>query len=711
MSVVLISSPRIQLVDENGDPLVGAKLYTLQTGTATPVATYTNAALTVAQANPILSDANGFFPAIYPDPDLGALKFRFFDADDVNLGIDTDPAYRPLGVSDLSATSNDVAQLLNSFDRTAAEVSSDVTPSDYSYSPYPYNLARIGLVPNSTAARTANTAALQALLDPTLTGIRGEVIFPNTTGADTYYFNGIIEVRDGIRLNLNGCTLNFSKTYEAADDTMGFLTFIRDVSVENGTIEIDYDGSAGTNAGTGMRIGGRSGYRFGSISSTAFFEDAFTTPMGNIALKNLRLTTNNPDGFAILMLGGLRNVLVENVTVDAQDVADGIYYEFGFYSQNGFPSTTAQWSSSHASEMVFKNVRVENVLSTGAGLSLIGASNALVQNLAVRNAGSCFVFRPGEAFFFRPGGTDFGVVKRCITLVNITGYDISGTGLSLTGAQTNASSYLSDAAMTAAGLAVLTESQKTDLMRFSVDGGIISAAGFGASISGPVDMRNVTLNGAASSGQLVLSDDCMRGVFTNCEFRNSTNVGVRASFGNSIFATPRLKSLEFINCLVAGNVTAGYSFGHTKHVCIRGGRIGYTVLNDGVAETTQTVGVSVDQAILGGGVYCHGVDVATSGGSAYAISGTITNPCGVYTPKGTVTFTGNWEVDGIATATATQLADKTSFINVAGKYANKLCNDSSNSRLMIAQGSTDVATWKTVADFGVGDTVVTVTPA
>lgn len=61
----LFSLPGEQVFDANGDPLAGAKLYTYVTGTATPLSTYTDDALAVAQANPVVADSAGRFPAIY----------------------------------------------------------------------------------------------------------------------------------------------------------------------------------------------------------------------------------------------------------------------------------------------------------------------------------------------------------------------------------------------------------------------------------------------------------------------------------------------------------------------------------------------------------------------------------------------------------------------------------------------------------------------
>src|SRR6478609_2043954 len=45
--------------------LVGAKLYWYTTGTSTPLATYSDQALTVPNANPVVANADGRFPAIW----------------------------------------------------------------------------------------------------------------------------------------------------------------------------------------------------------------------------------------------------------------------------------------------------------------------------------------------------------------------------------------------------------------------------------------------------------------------------------------------------------------------------------------------------------------------------------------------------------------------------------------------------------------------
>ena len=85
--------------------------------------------------------------------------------------------------------------------------------------------------------------------------------------------------------------------------------------------------------------------------------------------------------------------------------------------------------------------------------------------------------------------------------------------------------------------------------------------------------------------------------------------------------------------------------------------------------------------------------------------------CEIKNASGVITTTGTWIQDGIDSANSTDIADVAAVINTANKHIYKLCYDTSNSRLMIAQGSAAADTWKTAADFGAGDAVVTVTPS
>jgi hypothetical protein len=57
--------PRQDCFDTNGNPRAGAKLYFYTTGTTTPLTTYSNSGLTVANSNPVVADSAGLFGEIF----------------------------------------------------------------------------------------------------------------------------------------------------------------------------------------------------------------------------------------------------------------------------------------------------------------------------------------------------------------------------------------------------------------------------------------------------------------------------------------------------------------------------------------------------------------------------------------------------------------------------------------------------------------------
>ena len=59
----LTPTPYQTVLDANGNPVSGAKINTYIAGTTTPVATYTDVGLTVANANPIVADSSGRYVA------------------------------------------------------------------------------------------------------------------------------------------------------------------------------------------------------------------------------------------------------------------------------------------------------------------------------------------------------------------------------------------------------------------------------------------------------------------------------------------------------------------------------------------------------------------------------------------------------------------------------------------------------------------------
>ena len=59
MSATGFLSAQVQFLDDNADPLDGGLVYFYQAGTSTPQNTYTDSALAVANANPVVLDSAG----------------------------------------------------------------------------------------------------------------------------------------------------------------------------------------------------------------------------------------------------------------------------------------------------------------------------------------------------------------------------------------------------------------------------------------------------------------------------------------------------------------------------------------------------------------------------------------------------------------------------------------------------------------------------
>lgn len=83
MSAALLPEIRWRAIDENGEVLPGAQLYSFAAGTSTPLATYSDSDLTIANTNPVVADAGGLFGPIFVS--ATGYKFRLDDEDDVTI--------------------------------------------------------------------------------------------------------------------------------------------------------------------------------------------------------------------------------------------------------------------------------------------------------------------------------------------------------------------------------------------------------------------------------------------------------------------------------------------------------------------------------------------------------------------------------------------------------------------------------------------------
>jgi Right handed beta helix region len=442
-----------------------------------------------------------------------------------------------------------------------------------------------GIVSGDENAATANTAALRRLVSPTKYGgastYAGEITFPDGT---IYYFNDVIPFRDGIHVDLQGSTLHFSKSADRGDIGAGFIFAIRDFSISNGRIEVDYNGTGFAHAGSALALGQR--WSNGGSYFQPLLDSQLPSPMGAIAVSNLQITSNNPSGACgISMFGGLQNVNLRNISIDGEgQLKCGIYYEFGQATQPLNPAskpTPAPPYTSHAHDMTFVGISVANLNPRpGAqtmALGLGGAYATVVDGLTVTGVvDTVFSGTAGEASFYKMWPTQVPAAERTVTLRNISADIIRTSALTLAGSGsfraarcTSASNpegycgflgrYLDPSSYLAAS--------ETDEINYVVDGfnlkGASITAGWGIYASArSVDIRNGTLSGFRNG--IVVTDDCTKIQIDNIRVQGSGLQGIRMDFGAGLWNPPRPKTGYIKGSLIAGSgVSAPGSFGIT----------------------------------------------------------------------------------------------------------------------------------------------------
>lgn len=523
------------------------------------------------------------------------------------------------------------------YPRAAADPASKVAPIAGEYTPG--DMRRYGLVPNLPGAASSNTRALKALVAPGGT-FAGRLLFPNSTGADIYYFDDFIPIRDDVHIDLQGTTLEFSKSAAKTDTNSGFISALRNFSIQNGSIVVKYDmGGIASSAGSAIHIGNR------GTDSTHFgptYDSLLKAPLGNITIRNLRITSNVSKGVAIELTGGLAGVVIENVSIDGQSALNGgIYYEFGWAT----PGAADLRQTSHARNMRFNNISIANLRpSASVAVTLAGAYNCLIDGLYVSGAAAAFSGTPGESLFYRPWvGADEVGAKRTIALRNIVAQHLTGTALTFAGAQLAANGYLAKRN--------LDPTAQTDLGDYSLDGFALQGAATGWGIytsAGKTDIRNGRITGFQRG--IVQSDDCTRLLVNAVDVIGCAQFGLQLGLGGAIWNPPRQKMGEIRNCFIAGNGTqsvgtyAAILLDKCAEFVIEGNRIGYEVNHDGVSETSQGNAVQLGSGCTN--VVCRSnyVGGMHGGGVAYfngAVNGARGNT--IEWPAGTATTGGPWE--------------------------------------------------------------------
>ncbi len=129
------------IVDSNGKPLSGAKLEVFDAGTATQKNVFTDAALTTAAANPIVTDSTGIVPLRYLG--TGSWKVTFKDSADAVLSnydtwdnvpgaLDTS-AYLTGSVSPSRASKSETTAATMTSSERGKQINADATGGDFTY--------------------------------------------------------------------------------------------------------------------------------------------------------------------------------------------------------------------------------------------------------------------------------------------------------------------------------------------------------------------------------------------------------------------------------------------------------------------------------------------------------------------------------------------------------------------------------------------------
>jgi hypothetical protein len=523
--------------------------------------------------------------------------------------------------------------------QTRTEATANIVPVAYQYPPG--DVRRYGVTANDPRAASANVRALRALVLPNGT-FTGRICFPNASGADVYYLDDVIPFHDDIHVDLQASTLEFAKEAVAADSNSGFIFAVRNFCIENGSIVVKYDmRKIATSAGSAIHIGNRG---TDSIYFSPAFDSQLKSAMGNIAIRNLRITSNVANGNAIEMTGGLAGVIIENVWIDGQSLlSGGVYYEFGWATAG----QTNLRQTSHAHNMRFSNIHVTNLQrQVSAAVTLAGAYNCLIDGLYVNGAVAAFNGTSGESLFYRPwSGVDAAGAKHTIALRNIVAHDLAGTGLTLGGAQLAANGYLAAGKLSAAA--------QTDLGDYSLDGFSLQGAANGWGIytsAAKADIRNGRIGGFQRG--IVQGDDCTRLLVNAVDVIGCAQQGMQLDIGAAIWDPPRQKMGEIRNCFIAGNGTErpgiypAIELDNCAGFLIENNRIGFEPGHDAVPETTQ--GNAVQLGTRCSNVICrdnyvggvHATGVAYSHAGTNGAHGNL-----IQSPGGIATSRGSW--DGI----------------------------------------------------------------
>lgn len=330
MAAYLLQGIPIRELDNNGAPLSGAKLYTWAAGTTTDLATYTDSTGVTPLSNPVIADAEGFYPQIWVTTAAYKLESRKSDGTSVLWTKDNvrapDAAFR----SELSATTGP-----NSLGWTSATAYTDGTlgghVGGFIYVDSDYTAAGDGTSDDQPEIAAALTRAATS---------GATVVF---NGLNTYALGSQLAIPANVRVQTNGCVFHDINGTAGATPfiTVDDNTLIDCISITVPTTKTRK--RAITFAGDDIRVTGNITVTYVDQQAPTVNDDSAVriASCTNVTIGGVVKVTNNDRGMQIyssseVTIGGLRitsyvrGLLIE----DSTDVHIG-RSKFGTLSANG----------------------------------------------------------------------------------------------------------------------------------------------------------------------------------------------------------------------------------------------------------------------------------------------------------------------------------------------------------------------------------------
>jgi hypothetical protein len=372
-------------------PFDGAKLFFFESGTSTPKDTFTNEALTIANSNPVIADANGLFPDIWI-PDTDRYKVQLKDKNDVQIW-EADPV--AAFTSAFSVSYGTVALMTAD---TGARLGNTAIVLDYA-TDHNSGVLYFEWVASGTGADDGgsfidhDTLPLQAKqLFPSevsfeMFGAKGDFIANDATAINnciafsrmckgskgkTYKINAKIDIPANTRVDLNGSTIKADPDFPTTESLVEIGA--ANVHFYNGTVDSN---SSNLNGSFGA----------GNTGCPVLIKE------GASKCSVYNINANNSPTNGILVFGNT----IADITIMDCDVVTSAFVNFGVEIQNVGTNPT---------NIKFLNINADG--GTLGGFAAAGCDDLFMDNIRVKNSNAA-------AGFFYIGDAKGGLRRAKVT--------------------------------------------------------------------------------------------------------------------------------------------------------------------------------------------------------------------------------------------------------------------------------------------------------